>query len=259
MKTKLTFKKTLLLSSLGVLGLTAGWAQAANTTSAPTGYFRSDRADILVEAATEGGVPVNYALVLRNSGKSASLFRIEELDDGTQSWIRLHALSSGVIGADEDQQASYTGQVVQDGSRQKLILTPISQNRANSADRIEAKQDKGLSWSPLPESDSAVQFGSGHDTKVFVSRSKLIGDFSIGDHAYHGTFSIDPVVPGVGALRAEAPDSEASSGRSLQRSISGLVAVVNHQGFFGSNDCLELIQITDQDNGGDAATLIDKN
>jgi hypothetical protein len=240
------------LCAISVMSL-ATWAHAG----VPTGYFRADHADVFMESASEGGVPVSYALLLRGDSKVASVYRIEELDDGTESWVRLHQLSSGVIGADEDDTASFSGQMVQDGgkdsSKQKLVLSPLGQEH----DRIEAKQDKGMSWVSLPATASAVRFGVNDGNKVFVSETELTGDFTIGKQSYHGSFAIDPVIPGIGALRAEAPDSESASGRSLQRTISALIAVVSHQSTFGSGSRLELIQIGGDNNGGDPSASLE--
>jgi hypothetical protein len=256
MKPQLIFKMSLKLATpLAVSSLALTALLSAARAEVPAGYFKADNhTDVVIETASEAGVPVSYALLLRQDGKLASLYRIEELDDGTQSWVRLRQLSSGLIGTDIDDRASFTGRTIQDGGKSKLILTPVGQER----DTIEAKQNNGMNWIALPSGTNSVRFESGGN-KVFINQSVLSGDFMIGGQSFHGSFAIDPVIPGIGALHAQALDSESASGRSLQRNISALIAVVSRRGLFGSGDRLELIRISADDNGGDPTAGVDRN
>lgn len=252
MKTKPMSNVMTILSVLGVASSFAGVAKAETPAGSKSGivpgYFSSGSTDIIVEEAMEDGAPVDYGLIMREHGhKSAALYRIDELDDGTQSWVRLRALPSGLIGTDEDQKATWNVQVFQKGSKKELVLNPVSGN----GEKIEADEDSGLSMKELPADGATVQFGCSlcwfSSEKVFVNKTQLSGDFKIGDQNYHGTFAIDPVIPAVGVLRAEKVDSETSSGRSLDRGISGLVVLIQKGRIFGSSDRLELIRISNTD------------
>lgn len=233
-----------------VLGASFGLTTLAQAEVA-TGYFKGEfrnvvgdsegTAHVFVETVMAREVPVSYGLLIRASDAKAALFRIEEVDDGTQAWVRLGQMQAGLLGTNISQDAAFSAQTV-DG---KLVLTPSTATMiAGCLREVTVARAKGLSWVALPK--QVMVFEGDGLTRVQVSERKLSGKFRLSGKMLNGNFSLTEVIPGVAALRSEVLNSESPDGRSLERDIAALVVMIfKERVIFANENNLKLIKITD--------------
>ena len=199
------------------------------------GHFKNDRghnhgvARIFIENVQVDGMPVSYGLILNDKQDTASAFKIEELSDGTQAWIRITEKASGLIGSNSDQDAIYNVSMVKDGLTHKLNFTPT--NLANSLGckmEIISKKRESQDWQQLPTEAESYKAYRGKQ-KVFVSKTTINGRYYVGTQLKSGTSNVSEVIPNIGVIRSQSLNSESEDGRSMDRQITALITIIHRK------------------------------
>ncbi len=225
----------------------------------PTGYFEgnfANKKEAQVFIKTVGKVKENtaYALLLHNEMQNVSLFKVEQLEDGTLAWIQIFQSKDNIIGGGPDQQASYSGQVFVEGASTsgakaepersnavnatrsdeiRILLTPTDYGHSlGCLEQIEINKSSDYEWQAFPAEALSLK---GEDSEINYKRGVLSGQFSLDGRVYNGNFSLAEILPGLAVLRAQVLDSNADSGKALKKEISALVAVLYHDGFLWWN------------------------
>ena len=185
-----------------------------------------------------------YGLIVDRGTKNAALFRIETLEDETQSWIQIFQGSNGLLTAEASQNASYSGLVTKRGSSTVLTLTPTKFGESiGCGGVIESRGSDAMKWGSLPKSGGF----EGRNGRLDVTPKLIAGRFVIDGKELNGIFSIEPFIDGLVALRTKDIDPEASSGRSIDQTIAAVAASIRHRdrvlGVF-NDDYTELLLIT---------------
>jgi hypothetical protein len=185
------------------------------------------------------GVPVSFGLIIDNDQSKAALYRIEPVDAISQAWIRMTQNEGGLIGTNVNEEATFSASVVD----QTLTLTPTDFGAAAGCNtEIRAESARGASWLPLPS--GVMRFSGETGSTVVFSSTAMSGAFKVKSRNYSGTFAVQPVITGIGALHDQQLSPDSPSGRSLSRTITSLVALIHEEGFFRDSKSLKLIRIS---------------
>lgn len=169
-------------------------------------------------------IATNYGLIIRPYDNTAALFRIEELDDGTQSWVELFQSRDYLPTVDINQQPTYAGQVL---GNNLLRLTPNKFGRDLGCDDIiEARRSKAVSWESLPKDYLSVR---GKHSKLEVWSGAASGTFVVNGYTYSGDYSLEPLFAGVGLLRGQTLDAESTNGKAVDKEITAFVVATKHR------------------------------
>lgn len=254
--------KNLGILAVAVVGFFLG---ASSQAAVPVGYFKGSfknskgeyksTAHVFIRTSDVGGVPVSYGLMVRASDEKAALFRIEELDDSTQAWIRLSITPSGLIGTNIGHEAAFSGQVLRDGI--SLIPTAFGQGHG-CGEEIWMEPKDGMAWKTLDASGKTFAFDFRKDMSVTLTFGNgagvLSGKLELAGQLLNGTFNLSEIIPGAAMMRPQVLSSESSDGRSLERNVSALVAMIYKDGWFGGgDDAIRFVKISN----GDRACLDD--
>ncbi len=220
--------------------LLAGIALCALVSQAhASSYFKDSNNQALIETVQMGGVPVSYGLLVNQSQSKAALYRIESIDATTQAWIRMTQDDSGLIGTNVNEEAAFSATLVGNS----LTLTPTDFGKSmGCAAELQLEASRGVSWLALPE--NASRFSGEDRNPVVLSSNAMTGKFNLDGQVYGGSFVVEPVIAGVGALHAQTLSSDSPDGRALSRTITSLVALIQENGFFGNSNQLKLIRIS---------------
>jgi len=173
----------------------------------------------VVQKTSYGNEDMLYGLILRRDKKrSASLFRIEELGDGTQAWIQLVQTKDNLLSATGALDATY---IARFEDRGRIRLSPTSFGEKEGCEDIVAKHSNRRIWRAIPKKGIAVDNSDG----VLTQRS-FHGSFSIDGVMYNGPFTLTELIPGAYVLRAQVYDAEAADGKELKKSITAIVVTV---------------------------------
>lgn len=183
-----------------------------------------------IPSPTKRGEPLieetRYGLILERGARNAALFRIETLEDGTQSWIQIFQGSNNLLTADPTQNATYSGLVTKRASGTVLTLTPTKFGKSvGCVAVIEGRGSNKLAWKSMPQSgEFDSRFG-----RIDVTPDVIAGRFKVDGEEYNGMFSIEPFIDGLAILRSHDIDPEASSGRSVDDGITAIVVALRHR------------------------------
>lgn len=221
------------LKSFAVLVLGALWAATA-LADIRQGYFRGDSVGdgsrdvrIFIRTHGTGNAQTTYGLIVEDDD-GASVFRIEELDDGTQAWVQLFQASNFILSADISQEATYSGVTFKTrfgGDRLRLTPTAFGRKVGCSREYI-VKPKGGLIWQSPPKKDLRVTGSS--DSELQVKPISMMGNFKLDGVSYNGTFSLKELVPGISLLRAKGLNAESADGKAMEKEITAVVATVYH-------------------------------
>ena len=168
----------------------------------------------------------NYGLIIRK-GQTASFFRIEELEDGTQAWVELFQTADNLLASEPTQSATYEGRMVVRNSNQYLTLSPTPFGKTLGCNEIiEARPSDQLSWVSFPKTGD--HYTSSHG-KFDYTYGHINGRFDLDGSQYNGDFTLEPLTLGAALLRSRTLDSEAESGHSLQKEFTALVISIKHK------------------------------
>lgn len=175
----------------------------------------------VLQKTVYGQEEVIYGLMLTKAhGGSGALYRVEELEDGTQAWIELVQTSDNVLSTGDTMEAAYIAST-EDGGR-KIRLSPTAYGQKLGCNKeFSGKRSSKQVWAAIPASGIDVD----HSDAVISSKS-LTGSFTIDGVRYNGPFSLTKLIDGAYLIRAQVYDAEASDGRELKKEISALVVSV---------------------------------
>ena len=174
------------------------------------GFYKHDDTKVLIKT-TDGDT---YAFFIEGYN-SSPLFHVEELEDGTQSWVPL-LIQNNVLAAAHDQMPIYAGtQVVKGG---KLLLMLNGQNGTNLNMVLKSSDD--YEWLDLPAQDERFKTDNDESNRL-LKKSNVISNRHL--KGTLGTFIIRSPVPSVGVLYQVNLNAESSDGRALARTLGGLV------------------------------------
>jgi hypothetical protein len=202
-------------------------------------YFKAGSNQILIETVQMDGVAVSFGLIINNEQSRAALYRIEPVDAISQAWIRMTQDASGLIGTNANEDATFSASIVD----QTLTLTPTNFGAAAGCNaEIRATSARGVSWLQFPA--GVMRFSGENGSAVVFSTTAMTGSFKVGGRVYNGTFAVQPVIAGIGAIHAQELSPDSPNGRSLSRTIASLVALIHEDGFFKNSNSLKLIKIS---------------
>ena len=236
-----------------LFGISAAWADL------PSGYFKGsfsgrknrtgNNAHVFIQTVNWNGYPVSYGMVIDGDEplSDSALYRIEEVDANTQSWVRLGQSESGILAANPSQEADYSVTLKPtQGSAYRLTMIPTQSGRAvGCAFEITADTADGSSWLPLPQSGTVTVSGP-QGSHVTWTPTSFEGKFAFLGTSFQGSFSQSPALPGVNSVRAQTLNPEVADGRSLDRKIVALLTWIKRSGsglFSRSKDELRLIAL----------------
>ncbi len=212
------------------------------------------RARIFIENAMVDGVSVSYGLILNDKIDQAAAFKIEELPDGTQAWIRLTQKAAGLIGSNANQDAIYNVNFVKEGMSQKLIFTPTAYaSTLGCSAELVGKKRHSQSWEELPIENETFK-GRGKQ-RVIVRNNQITGRYYVAGVIKNGSSAVSEVIPNVGAVRAQALNSESEDGRSMDRQMTALITIIHKKWNLFNQDRLKVIKISASGCFDDTSTL----
>lgn len=196
------------------------------------------------------GVDAAFGLILFTDGSDrdrGGLFRIEELPDGTQSWIRLYQGGGQYVRANTEQTPALKGVVTQldQGSRLRLVPaegSKLCQGQGEGRFRaISVESDSDEDWIEFPSRD--LQFSEGdRGSRGTLKNGGFSGTLVFEDSAHEGSFAFGSLGSGLSVVRAQKLDPQSISGWSLSREILGVAAALSFRGIFGGRG-IELVLI----------------
>jgi len=244
-----------------------GYAQASIEAGFYKGNFKNEHGKnsgesrIFIENVEVDRVPVSYGLIMNLGGFldtktiSASVFRIEELPDGSQAWIRVSEKQSGLIGSNENQEALYNVSLVKDGCTKTLNFVPTDYAVSLGCKmELVAKKRNGQSWKTLP-TDGEIFVRSEGRQKTTVSATQINGRYYVSDQLKNGSANVSEVIPNVGVIRSESLNSESEDGRSMDRQITAMITII-HRSILG--DRLKIVKLSATGCFDQTSTLIAK-
>jgi len=198
-----------------------------------------------------------YGLILTKGDNSrGALYYIEELPDGTQSWIHLYQ-GGGVLRSNADKQSTFKGMPI---SARDLRLVPADKSSLcqGKVREIHLTKDSGPAWQDFQE----MQFTSGErNSNAVLKGLQLMGSLMFEDASFSGTFSLGKIASGLASLRAQVLSPDSLSGWALSREMLGIAVMLkdNSGGFFGGSEVNKLTVIklpVNQENCLDTTTSI---
>lgn len=174
------------------------------------GFYKHDEEKVLIKT-TDGDT---YAFFIEGHS-DAPLFHVEELEDGTQSWVPL-VINNNVLSAAQEQMPIYAGTQIMKGGKMLLMLNGQNGNREN----IVLKSSDDYEWLDLPAQDERFKTPN-DESDHLLKKSNVISSRHL--KGVLGTFIVRSPVPAVGVLYQVNLNAESADGRALARTLSGLV------------------------------------
>lgn len=173
-------------------------------------------------------------------GEKASAYRIEELEDGTQSWIALFQAGDHYLRVKDDFLPLFKGYGTRN-EKKRLILRLVTQGASSAfggIKEIHAKQVYKKEWLAL--SDPKVKFpmeftcNDDKESHGVLDRSQHLSHFrgllAFDSISLEGNFSLTAVTPYLAAVRSQVLNPENLSGWSQAREMLGVSALIFHKG-----------------------------
>lgn len=173
-------------------------------------------------------------LILKGEGE-ASVYRIEELEDGTQSWITLFQSDDHYLRVKDDFLPSFKGY----GTRHekgRLLLRLVAQGSAfRGIKEIHAKQVYKKEWLALsdPKVGPSIEFTGEDDEKEshgVLEGKNFRGVLTFNNRSLEGNFSLTAITSHLAAVRSQVLNPENLSGWSQARETLGVTALIFHKG-----------------------------
>lgn len=173
-------------------------------------------------------------------GEKASAYRIEELEDGTQSWIALFQSGDHYLRVKDDFLPLFKGYGTRN-EKKRLTLRLVTQGASSAfggIKEIHAKQVYKKEW--LAFSDPKVGFPMEFtdvekESHGVLDRSQHLSHFRgllafDGGVSLEGNFSLTAGTPYLAAVRSQVLNPENLSGWSQAREMLGVAALIFHKG-----------------------------
>ena len=188
---------------------------------------------------TEEDPTLAFGVILR--ADKASLYRVEELEDGTQSWMPLFSGQDHYVRVNGDFSPVYKGYgTPKEGSKSKrlaLKLLSLDGNNTGGVRSIEAEQVYQKEWKALlePNGQLHIDFNEAdRSSKGSLEGSQFRGTLVFDSVSLEGNFSLTPVTPYLATVRTQVLNSQNISGWSQSRDMVGMALLVFDHGKRGN-------------------------
>jgi hypothetical protein len=189
-----------------------------------------------------GGGATTYALLLGDYGKNQSaggLYRVEDLQNGTQMWTELVQSADGTLQLGQD--SAYTGTIVAGGIR--LVPTAYGQALGQGCGLdIQLNPSGGSSWVAVQGTGKTIS-GTGKSTGT-LSTGTFTGRLALQPNMVDGTFVVDPLFNGVSLMYAVSSSESSTTGQVTSAQFSTAVAEIARKGVFSTTNQFVFIQPT---------------
>ena len=192
-----------------------------------------------------------YGLLWEDAGNSStiSLFRIDELDDGTEEWMKLMVSQNQMIATDSAQEPNYnyTGTIIDRGTKYlNLNPTEYSQNHQLTT-RLILKESDDYAWLDLPAKPLVYKtegLTSIERRSNTLSNKKVTGGLKVNDKSYNGNYVIRTPIPQVGTLHSNEPTQENETGLRVSRQIFAFVIRIQSHAFLDSKELVAFFKLS---------------
>ncbi|MBI3018599.1 MAG: hypothetical protein HYY61_01725 [Deltaproteobacteria bacterium] len=188
---------------------------------------------------TEEDPTLAFGVILM--ANQASLYRVEELEDSTQSWMALFSGRDHYVRANGDFSPIYKGygtpKEKSKSKRLSLKLLSLDGNSTGGVRSIEAEQVYQKEWVALlePNVQVHINFDQGDRcSKGSLEGSQFRGTLVFDSVSLEGSFSLTPVTPYLATVRTQVLNSQNLSGWSQSRDMVGMAFLVFDHGRRGN-------------------------
>lgn len=169
-----------------------------------------------------------YGLMVR-ADQTASLYRIEELADGTQAWVELFQTSDNLLASDDNQSATFSGQIVRRDGDTYLTLSPTDfGEKLGCTEIIEAKASDRQRWAEFPKGSGRLDSRKS-GVVDYVPGRLTNARIDLDGATLTGEYTLESLFDGAALVRSQTLDAEAESGRSLKKEFAAVAVVIRHK------------------------------
>ena len=222
---------------VGIATLTLGVASSLPADAALTGgYFngkmnlgqvRAD-VDVFIKAGADASFGLIFFQEVEQERTHGGFFRIEELPDGTQSWIRLYQGREGVLRSNSEQKPVLKGIYTTISGSKKLRLIPAEGSSLCKSEfnEIEVEPADDEQWQEFQATDISFPRGE-HGSRGQLKGNQLFsGSLIFLKTSHDGAFVLGQFAPGLVTLRPQILDPQSLSGWALGRDLVGVGALI---------------------------------
>ena len=165
-----------------------------------------------------------------------AIFRIEELPDGTQSWIHLYQGEGHYLTSNTSESAALKGVTETIDRTPYLKLVPAEGNPLCGDLRdilVETVNGDRQKWLPFPQDGEINFFSEERRSHGVLKNGQFTGDLVFNASSHDGTFALGNVAPEISTLRAKVLSPKTISGWSLAPNLLGVGVLIFHNPIIG--------------------------
>lgn len=227
-----------------LLGMLTALCPIASNATIVTGHYKGKltqsnvskalKVQVFIHASPVAGEnDSGYGLIFYNDvnqSPRAGVFRIEELPDGTQAWIRLYQDKGNYLRTNASQTPALRATLTQEESKLRLRIAPAEGSELCQSEftKIVAEPGTDAGWIEFPTRGFYLPEGY-NESKGTLSSEKFQGTLVFKDSSHEGSFALSKLAGGLALLRAQVMDPQSISGWSLSRSLVGVIIPVEQK------------------------------